>query len=109
MARPLYSIAILSAAGFGDSSAEVTVPAGHVYVIRDISGLMAMGNLTGDLQIQVGGVTILDVPCAQRISYPFHWLGHTVVDPGTSITVTWTVGLFGFISVYLSGYDLTLP
>lgn len=106
MAQPVFSTALLT--GDGVSGATAAVPAGFVWVVREIS-LYFGGVLGSDCEVLelASGVVLLDkgAPSGSPLSY--HEDRHIVIAAGGGRGLqfasadTW--------DVWISGYQLTLP
>lgn len=107
MSRPVYSLPILAVQGFGSSSLDVTVPTGQIYVVRDISGELALGDTSGDVNVTVDSVVIWSTRARRFGLGPFHWEGRVTCSAGSPIAANWNTGL-GFVSIYVSGYSLSV-
>lgn len=104
MTVPVYS----SRFGFQKNTTAWTsssVPAGHVWVVRDISGLYD-GLLGTDVVFALGNVGFFSAQFVATVNGPFHWEGRVVMLEGDHLD---TSGGPDGIDFVISGYDLTLP
>lgn len=110
MARDVYSLRIFATASLTAASGTVGphVPAGFIYVLRDIDVVEISGSGTGVMQVQAQTLGVLWV--FQRgstlASAYGSWRGRQVYAEGEQ--VGFTVGS-GTWSIAASGYQLTLP
>lgn len=110
MAQPVYSLRIFATGGLTPGAGVVgpIVPAGFVYVLRDIdmfeetaagSTILTVRNQTGGVLIQVQAGTTIS-------SRNWEWRGRQVYNEGEQVAFLAVVGQW---SVAASGYQLTLP
>lgn len=105
MTRPLYSVLLLEGTGAGSAN----VPAGDVWVVRDVSGIIkaAPGSSPGAIHFSVNGTRFWEALVVPFREIPFHWSGRQVLAGGQTLDVN----LFGgpVVSYAISGYQLTTP
>lgn len=110
MARTVYSIRIFAAGGLNAAAGVVgpIVPAGHVYVVRDIDALEISGTRPAEFFFasQVG-VSVQNFFVATTADPGnIQWRGRQVYNEGERVAFSVFTGLW---SIACSGYDLTLP
>ncbi len=111
MARQLYSVRFLSQQGLSGTGASVTVPAGHVYIVKQVTIYMdpSFGILRAYFQDDTSGAALFSG--AQSPGNPewFGFYGALCFPAGTGFhfQVTGTIG--DSADVYAGGYDLTTP
>lgn len=110
MARDVYSLRIFAHAGLVNSAGTVgpIVPAGLVYVVRDIDAIADSGGASDNLVVfnQVTGVLLNWVNSAAPLGGNFSWRGRQVYGPGEQVGFHAFVGTWG---IACSGYQLGLP
>jgi hypothetical protein len=110
MAQPVYSQRLYAHASqtSADGTLGPVVPAGFVYVLRDVDLFCSSGLVNDVLWIenQVGGILIQCIVTSSPFNTDFAWRGRQVYAPGE--TVGFQVGT-GTWAVAASGYALTLP
>lgn len=109
MPAPVYSIRIFS--GHIDASVGVegpVVPAGLVYVVRDIDVVQASSNVGDEFAVfnPTGGFMWLYKLTSANLGLPIQWRGRQIYGPGERVAIQPFVGTF---DAMISGYQLTLP
>lgn len=105
----VYSVDLLSGTVPGDGSISEDLPVGFVYVVRDITGFLVPGAGSGaSLAIYVDGLVIYRVLAPPLTGRAFQWQGRCVA-PGPSVIEANLVSGTAEASVFVSGYQLTLP
>lgn len=111
MARQLYSTRFIALQGLQATSASVTVPAGHVYVVKQITMYMDpnFGTTRAFFQDDVSGAALFSG--ATNIGTPawFGFYGAIVFEPGDGFHFHVAASPTDGCDVYAGGYDLTLP
>jgi hypothetical protein len=111
MARQLYSVRFLAIQGLGGSSSSVTVPAGHVYVVRQLTFYSnpTFGVARGFFEDDTSGAALFAAAATPGTPFWAGFFGALVFEAGQGFhwhaSVTPTDG----IDVYAGGYDLTTP
>lgn len=110
MASPVYSKSLNAGTLVAPFSQSVPVPAGFVWVVRDISGTIDnAGAAIASVQfLSIGGPDVGRFFAPPRIVKPFHWTGHLVVETFHEL-VAFSDASDCNIYFNLSGYQLTLP
>lgn len=110
MAQAVYSLRIFSSAGLSPGAGTVgpIVPAGFVYIVRDIDAFDDTAGATDNLIIfsQTSGVLINWVGPSPAAAGCYQWRGRQVYNEGEQVALRSFVGTWG---VSISGYQLTLP
>jgi hypothetical protein len=93
----------------GGSSGPLVVPAGQLWIVRDISGVLDGPTFANQLGVRAAGVYFYGFVINPGTTPPvaFHWEGRTVVSSGETLQVD-NAGS-AFIDVIVSGYVLALP
>lgn len=109
-AQPVYSLRIFAHASLINAAGTVgpIVPAGFVYVVRDITVVRDSAGATDNLIIfnQVTGVMLNIVVASLDPGGGFQWSGRQVYAAGEQVGFHAFVGTWG---IACSGYQLTLP
>lgn len=110
MARALYSLRIFSSGALTNAAGTVgpIVPAGLIYVLRDIDAFDSTNSAADELVVfsPVAGV-LLNITGPQAAPLGVHsWRGRQVYDEGEQVGVHAFVGTW---SITISGYQLTKP
>lgn len=110
MAREVYSLRIFASGGLSVAAGQVgpIVPAGFVYVVRDIDALELTGVSGGQLQLisQVGTVVWFAGGLPGPAAGNWSWRGRQVYNEGEQVGFKSGAGTW---SMACSGYQLTLP
>jgi hypothetical protein len=110
MARDVYSIRIFSTGGLTSAAGTVgpVVPAGLVYVLRDMDAVEITGATSA--QLEVLNPTLQPLwfinTANPQIAANFQWRGRQVFGPGEQVGFH---AFSGAWSLMASGYQLTLP
>jgi hypothetical protein len=110
VARSVYSLRIFSAGGLTSSAGTVgpVVPAGLVYVLRDIDAVEITGSASAQLEVlspNFQPIWFINTANPQ-IGANFQWRGRQVFNVGEQIGFH---AFSGTWSIMASGYQLTLP
>lgn len=110
MARDVYSLRIFAHASLTSGAGTVgpTVPAGLVYVVRDIDVVRSTTGASEQLDFfnPLGGVLWNVVPGVLDAGANGHWRGRQIFSEGEQVGVR---AFSGTWAVMVSGYQLTLP
>lgn len=110
MAAQVYSLRIFASAGLSPGAGTVgpIVPAGLVYIVRDIDAFDDTAGSTDNLIIfnQTSGVLVNWVGPGSAALGNWQWRGRQVYNEGEQVALRSFVGTWG---VAISGYQLTLP
>jgi hypothetical protein len=110
VARPLYSLRIFATGGLTPAAGIVgpTVPAGLIYVLRDIDVVEISSNASAIVQAYgpTGGVLWVYERAASLNSAYSSWRGRQVFDEGEQVGFSSQVGTW---AIAASGYQLTKP
>lgn len=110
MARTLYSKRFFSAAGVTGTSSSVIVPAGHVYVVKQVTLYMdpQFGQCRAFFEDDVGGGALFSG--ATNIGTPawFGFYGALVFEPGDGFHFQVNVSPTDGCDCYAGGYDLLI-
>ncbi len=111
MARPVYSTRFIAQAGLSGTGASVTVPAGHVYVVKQLtiysSPLLAV--LTAFFEDDATGAALFANRFTIGASGSVFFYGAIVFEPGQGFHFQVNAGIGDAADVYAGGYDLILP
>lgn len=103
MAVP-YTIVIAKAnIPAGSSSQTVTVPSGHLFIIRDVETRQAPSASNEVYFREIGGTQLIFLTVPSVTNQGHQWQGRVALPAGTSFNVT-TVGASAW--VWATGYDL---
>jgi hypothetical protein len=104
---PVYSLRIYSGTP-SPSGSTVVVPAGLLYVIRDIDAVLESGSGTCVIYAQMGASAVFWYATSDPATQPRwqSWRGRQVAYTGENITF---VGASGTWGLNVSGYQLTPP
>ena len=105
MSAQLYSALLLE----GPGSSSTVVPAGLLYVVRDISVTLDTNGTAAPINflVQLNGVTFYNAAQVALMLRSYHWDGRQVC--GTGATLEAIVLGTGVASYTVSGYALTTP
>ena len=107
MSRNVYSVSFVQAAAV-EGEERITVPDGHVYVLRDIDAWC--DQVAGGYEIAFigysGQVFFAAAGSATIADNNAQWRGRLVFTPGQTFGCNVVSGSWG---VAMGGYDLTLP
>jgi hypothetical protein len=110
MARTVYSLRIYGHASLSSAGGLVgpLVPAGLVYVVRDIDVVEVSGTRPANLQVmnQVGGLLVFMNVTSANPAGNESWRGRQVYGAGERVGLQVLSGSF---AIAVSGYQLTLP
>jgi hypothetical protein len=110
MAQAVYSLRIFATGGLSPGAGTVgpIVPAGLVYIVRDIDAFDDTAGSSDNLIVfnQTGGVLLSwQGPSIASIGN-YQWRGRQVYNEGEQVAVRSFAGTW---AVAISGYQLTLP
>jgi hypothetical protein len=108
LARQLYSRRFLAHSGLSGTGPSVTVPAGHVYVVKQLTGYIdpSFGILRCYFQDGASGAALFSFGQSPGNPEWFGFYGALVFEAGDSFhwQVTGTIG--DSADLYAGGYDL---
>ena len=111
MARQLYSVRFLAQQGLSGTGASITVPVGHVYVVKQITTYMdpALGQVRCFFQDDSSGAALFST--GANVGAPFWggFYGAIVFEAGQGFHFQVDATLTDAADVYAGGYDLTTP
>lgn len=110
MAAYVYSLRIFASGGLSPGAGTVgpIVPAGLVYIVRDIDAFDNSAGSSDNLVVfnQVGGVLVSWIGPSIASIGGYQWRGRQVYNEGEQVAVRSFVGTW---TIAISGYQLTLP
>jgi hypothetical protein len=111
VAAPVYSSQLLQARLPDNTTATEVVPAGVIWVVRDISGVIFPGPNSGtNVEVDADSTAIFTQEAPPGCSIPFHWEGRVVLAAGQALVASNQFGVLSTeVQLIISGYVLTLP
>jgi hypothetical protein len=111
MAHTVFSKRFITAAGVSGTGPSVTVPAGHVYVVKQVTMYMdpSFGIIRAFFQDDASGAALFSE--GTNIGTPL-WaglFGSLVFEPGDAFHFQVNGFLGDSVDCYAGGYDLLLP
>lgn len=103
----VYTVRLLAGAIPTKSHLSSVCPAGHAWIIRDVSGVLYTAQAdAGVVQISLGGVpvAIATFPGAGYVN--MHWVGYARVMPGEEVRCDNTT--VAPQTIFVTGYDFAL-
>jgi hypothetical protein len=106
---PVYSTRFLTERGLSGSSSSITVPAGHVYVVKSVTfyASSTASTITGFLEDDVTGAALYQAQITTGLSKYDQYYGAIVFEAGMGFHLRVDAGVLDAADMSVSGYDLT--
>lgn len=109
MARPAYSKRFIAIQGLSGRSSSVVVPAGRVYVVRQVTMYASvLANVAGFFEDDDSGAALFAGRWTAAEGGWFGFYGQLVFEPGQGFHFQVNATLLDSADVYCGGYDLSL-
>jgi hypothetical protein len=107
LSRPLYSQVVIDQHSSSDLSASYLVPAGYVFIVRDMVAFSSTTTSTGGVVVQSSGsgAFLWYVGTPAGATETLQWQGRQVIEGGDTVTCD-VYGAAG-TSIRVSGYLLS--
>jgi len=111
MARNVYSAVFIAEAGINGDTADVIVPSGHVYVVKQVGGYgnSTVAKIDIFLVDHVTGAALWHGGIAGATNGWLGYYGAWVFPEGAGFHMSVGAAPLDSGDVYAGGYDLTLP
>jgi hypothetical protein len=109
MSRPVYSTRFLAQQGLSGTGPSITVPAGHVYVIKQVTFFMSalLGQMHAFLEDDASGAALFAGAVNPGTPEWFGFFGSLTFLPGDGFHFQVDAVPTDAADVYCGGYDLT--